>query len=257
MREDVGAVLDARTPGPGGLSRAVKWSFGVHLCVAISVLAWQAYLAHAADRSTEMTISLAGPVGPATGGLTPIGGRQVDVATPPPRRPDPIPPAATKPDEVATPVKSTTKPPPKRDTVAQSSVVGPPATGRQVATGSSVVETGARGESSGLAQGGGTGAVTVDPDFEFCCKDYLNTMRDEISGRAHWVQESHGTTIIKFEVRRDGTINLATIKVDPSSGVSVLDFDAQSAVRNARLPPLPKEYKLNSLNVILEFRYHQ
>jgi TonB family protein len=256
MREAVGAVLDLRAPGPTGLSRAITWSLGVHLGVAATVLVWQAFLAHAADRSTQMTISLSGPVGPATGGLTPLGGRQVDQATPATRRPDPIPPVATKPDEMTTPTKSTTKPPPaKRDAaVAQSSVVSPPATGRQVATGSSVVETGARGESTGLAQGGGTGAK-VDPDFEFCCQDYLKAMDTEISSRVHWKQESRGTVIVKFHIRSDGTIDLTSVKVDRTSGSTMLDIDAQSAIRNARLPPLPREYKGTSLIVYLTVPY--
>lgn len=255
MKEAVTTVLEGRAPGPSGLSRVIKWSFAVHVGVAVTVLVWQAFLAHAADRSTDMTISLAGPVGPATGGLTPLGGRQIDVATPQPRRPDPIPPTPSKPDDVAAPTKPTTKPPPKRDApVAQSSVVSPPSTGRQVATGSSVVETGARGESTGLAQGGGTGAK-VDPEFEFCCKDYLRTMEAEISGRVHWKQESRGTVVVKFEILADGTINLTSVKVDKSSNNAILDVDAQSAIRSARLPPLPKEYKGTSLNVILTVPY--
>lgn len=261
MREAVGAVLDLRAPGPSGLSRAIKWSFGVHLAVAVGVLAWQVFMARAADRATEMTISLAGPAGPPTGGLNALGGRQVDVATPPPKKPDPIPPVAIKPDDVTVPVKSVTKPPPatRPAPVPQSSVVVPLAAGRQVTTGSSVVETGSRGESTGLAQGGGAGPQ-VDPKFKFCCMDYLALMTAELNRNVNWAQQTHGTVIVKFEIRSDGSIDLNSVTVGcprecRSSGNPVLDFDAQRAVRSARLPALPKAYTETSLIVYLTVPY--
>jgi TonB family protein len=251
MREAVSAVLELRAPGPAGLSRLVKWSFGLHLGAAAAVIAWQAALTHFSDDATVMTISLSGASGPASGGLTALGGRQVDEVKPEPKRPEPIAAVATKPDEMTVPAKSTAKPPPvRRDAPAStSSVVTPSATGRQVATGTSTVETGTHGMGTGLAQGGGGAVARVDPKFEFCCKDYLGMMRGEISTQVTWKQESHGTTIIRFEVLSNGSIPIESVRVERSSNTPYLDIEARRAVLAAHLPPLPKAYTQTSLIV--------
>jgi TonB family protein len=251
MREAVSAVLELRAPSPAGLSRLVKWSFGVHLGMAAGVIAWQAVMTHFTRDETVMTISLSGASGPATGGLTALGGRQVDEATPAPKRPEPIPAAASKPNEMTVPTKSTTKPPPKPQTAPPvSSVVTPPSTGRQIATGSSVVETGTRGTGAGLAQGGGAAQQPrVDPKFQFCCSEYLGTMQAEITKQVDWKQDIHGTTVIKFEVLSNGSIPIASVQVDKTSNNQQLDIEAQRAVRATRLPPLPAAYTGTSLTV--------
>src|SRR3954467_10359570 len=99
---------------------------------------------------TVMTITLGGGSGPPIRGMTSIGGRPVQVATPPPvvKRPEPVrPPApAQKPPEMAMPapkpVKTVPAPavqeaPPETPAVARA-----PTRGRETAPGSAVADTG-------------------------------------------------------------------------------------------------------------------
>src|SRR6476660_8500600 len=103
MREAVSAVLDVRAPQPGGLSKLISWSFAIHLTVAGAVLLWQAWLSRSAEDDKVMTISLAGSPGPATGGATPLGGKQVDQVAPEPKRVEPAPVVEPPKTEMALP----------------------------------------------------------------------------------------------------------------------------------------------------------
>jgi len=85
-------------------------------------------------------------------------------------------------------------------------------------------------------------------------------MTAELNRNVNWAQQTHGTVIVKFEIRRDGSIDLNSVTVScprecRSSGNPVLDFDAQRAVRSARLPELPKAYTETSLIVYLTVPY--
>ena len=257
MTGEVSTVLDTRATIPPGLPHLLKWSFAVHLTLAAIVLGWQAWTAHVAETSRPMTINLSGAVGPTTSGLTPLGGRQVDQATPEPKRPTPIPAVVPKPeDSSVTTTKAPAKPAtPKAASAPPSSVVSTPATGRQVATGSSVVETGSRGEGSGLAQGaGGAHGAVSDPEFEKCCREYLNTLETQVTQRVNWKQDAHGNVVIRFVIQKDGSIPLSSIQVEQKAS-NLLNLDAQNAIRTTKLPPLPAAYAGQQLTVHLTIPY--
>jgi outer membrane biosynthesis protein TonB len=256
MREAVGTILEMRAPVPTGLSRLVSFSFAAHVMLAAGILIWQAWFSKPADDKVMM-ITLSGSPGPSTG-FTPVGGKQVDEVVPEPKRPTPTPVPTTSPTEMALPSKPTTKtPPPKKDSTSQVSSVVRPSTGSQVATGSSVIDTGSRGQGVGLSQGGGAGAspVTVDPDFQFCCSAYLSAMTDEIRKHINFNVGGHGLVVVKFEIARDGSIARTTIGIEKTSRVDALDNEALFGVRQAKLPPLPGEYKPNTLKVMLSVQF--
>jgi outer membrane biosynthesis protein TonB len=256
MREAVSEVIALRSTVPADLSRLVRWSLSIHVTLLVIALAWQAWRAGSHRDDVVMTISLSGSLGPDNGGLTPIGGRHLDEPATPPVRPEPTPALAREANTTSLPTKSTTKPPPQpRSSVASpSSVVRPPAVS-EVRAGSSVVDTSARGEGPGLATGGGTNAAVDDAQFLFCCRDYLNLMQTEINRHVNWQIESHGTVVIQFEIQRDGSIVRDGVEVKQSSRIGALDLNAQFAVRNSRLQPLPREYAGKSLIVRLTVPY--
>jgi outer membrane biosynthesis protein TonB len=121
------------------------------------------------------------------------------------------------------------------------------------------VDTGARGQGTGLTfGGGGTGGVTNLDNF--CCKEYLDALLAIINGNWRSQQpDARGTTILKFTIRRDGTIDLGTIEIERSSGSRLLDRVAQGALveSNDRLRnlPLPARYTEPVLTVHLQFPY--
>lgn len=257
MTGDVSAVIALRAPLPTGLPRLIKLSFGVHVLIAAVILGGQAWNVHLANESKPMTINLSGAVGPPTSGLTPLGGRQVDQATPEPKRPTPIPAVASKPEDSSVVSPRTTPKPatPKGPPAPTASVVSAPSTGRQVTTGSSVVETGSRGEGSGLAQGAGSTGAQVDPEFEKCCREYIGTIQTEVSRAVQWKQEAHGSVIVLFDILKDGSIPQASVKIEQTGGDKTLDIEAQAAVMKTKLPPLPPAYKHDKLTVHLKIPF--
>src|SRR5262249_47356880 len=161
---------------------------------------------------TVMTITLGGGTpGPVNGGMTAIGGRPIQSETPieAPKRPEPIrPPAASTPEM--------TLPKPGRQTRASTSSVKDappdargrtPARGGQTSPGSTVAETGVRGQGFGLSTGGGAGGTGVRLDVgNFCCPDYLLTMTQRIQQNWNPHADNIGEAIVKFTIDRDGTI---------------------------------------------------
>src|SRR5438477_64955 len=99
---------------PAGLQVMATVSLAVHVAlIAFAMLGPGRWLAREAEApKTVMTITLgAGGEGPRTGGMTPIGGRPVQVTTPPAeaRRAEPVRPPAAKTPEMTLP-KPGTKP---------------------------------------------------------------------------------------------------------------------------------------------------
>src|SRR5262245_20508442 len=125
MKEAVSTILDSRAATPSGLSRLISWSFALHITVAVVVLLWQSWLAGHPKDDNIMMISIAGAPGISTGGLTEMGGKQVDEVAPPPKRVEPTPVPSAPKNEITLPTKSTTtkQPPPKSSTVPQTSSV--------------------------------------------------------------------------------------------------------------------------------------
>jgi len=260
MREVVSDVIAVRTQDPRGLSRTITWSFAIHITVLtlVAVLP-RMWLFRPAPQPPIMTISLGGAPGPRSTGMTPIAGRPVEEVAPEPKRPQPIAPATSKPDVMTIPQKSPAKPQPETKTtetvLPPSPTTRPPTTGKQIAKGSAVIETGATGQAAGLTVGGGGGGAQVMVESDFCCPGYLQDVVDRISAIWRKVQPEHGTTILVFTIRRDGSIT--DISQERSSGSSLLDRESLATLKNPslRLPSLPGEYSADHLTIHLSFPY--
>lgn len=258
MTDALADVLALRAEDPRGLTRVFTWSFAVHVGVVAAVVFVPPAWIQPAPPPPVMMISLSGSIGPRTGGIADLGGRPVEQVAPPPRRPEPIPVAATKPNVMTIPAKTPSKPEPvkPRETPAPPAPVAhPPTTGREITAGTSAADTGVRGQGVGLAQGGGGNNVTVDVPANFCCWDYIAMLTTKLEALVKWTQDEHGTTTLKFEVRPNGTIDMAKAQVEQGSGSSLLDLEARTALGRLRLPPMPAEYKGDALTLHVKFPF--
>lgn len=260
MREAVDEVIALRAQDPQGLRRMITWSFAVHVTVLVLVAVLPRALFTAAPKQPVMVISLGGTPGPRSTGMTPISARPVEEVAPEPKRQTPVPVAAPKPDVMTVPTKPPVKPPkpetkPTTTPLPSPSVTKPPTTGRQVQTGTSAVETGARGIGAGLTVGGGGDGAQLKVDSDFCCPAYLQEVVSRISAVWRSVQPEHGTTVMKFTIQRDGRIT--DIEPESSSGSSLLDRQSKATLMDAalHLQPLPAEYSPDHLTIHLSFPY--
>jgi TonB family protein len=237
-------------------NRAVSWSVGVHVAAVLAVFLLPRSWFARKPQAPVMTISLGGTPGPKSTGTTSMGGRTVEQVAPPPKRPEPVRPTPeVKPAPmpvksppraaVERPAQKTPKPPPLP-------AVRPPIMGPRMASGSTAVDTGARGQGAGLTfGGGGLGGETDDKDF--CCPDYLVQVMAAVDSVWHKDQLEHGATTLRFTVQRNGAIRDVT--VFQSSGVGILDRASKDALSEARLPPLPPAYTPPTLAIRLTFPY--
>lgn len=259
MRGAITDVIAARSHDDGGLGRFVGYSLAVHLAVGLAVvLVPSHWLSGETIKPNVIEVNLAGSLGAKTTGVAPIAGRRVDQAIPEPKRPEPIKPVPPpKPDTMPTPSKAVTpaKVPEKAPEKAAPTPAAPPktvATGKQVQAGTAVTETGATGLGQGLTQagGGGTGGAvdlnTFDPVW-------TAQMTDAI--RKQWVnlQQETGWSEVLFVLTRDGKV--VSREIAASSGSFILDQAALRAVGMALVPPLPRDYRENTLRVRLRFNY--
>lgn len=256
MREAVSDVLVERAHVEGGLGPTLTVSIALHLSLLMALAAipyeWRS---HAVRQERPMIISLGGPAGPNTGGMTPIGGRPIQQVAPPSPRPQPVAPPAARPPEMVLPQekapKARTTPAPKTIPDAHGRT---PTQGSEVRPGTAVAETGAQGPGFGLQAGGGSGTGGYLDVGNFCCPEYLETMRQLI--QQNWVSQQAvtGKVQMKFTIRRDGT--LVEIEQEQSSGYFALDAAAQRALLlTKRLPPLPTAFTEDHLTVHLIFQY--
>ena len=261
MREAVTEVIAIRAQDPEGLRRMITWSLAIHLGVFVIVaVVPRSWLFRPKAQQPVMVISLGGTPGPRSTGMTPVSARPVEEVAPEPKRPTPVPVAAPKPDVMTVPTKPAVKPPkpetkPSNTPLPSPAVTKPPTTGRQVQSGTSPVETGARGIGAGLTVGGGGDGAQLRVDSDFCCPAYLQDVVTRISAVWRSVQPEHGTTILKFTIQRDGKIT--DIEPDTSSGSSLLDRLSRATLMDPalRLPPLPAEYTNDHLTIHLSFPY--
>jgi periplasmic protein TonB len=203
-----------------------------------------------------MVISLGGPPGPRTG-MTTLGGRPVQTVPIDSKQAiQPVRPPAAREPEMIEPKKAAPK---KTDAKVQQDAKDPrsrtPTVGEEVRKGSSVAETGARGQGFGLSSGGGGTGSYLDT-ANFCCPEYIAMMVDLV--RRNWdsKQQSVGLTTVKYTIQRDGT--LTAVQVEKSSGYATLDLLANRAVLLTRkLPPLPAAFSEPSLTVHLVFEYQR
>jgi TonB family protein len=258
---EVSDVLRDRMQTPTGLQRMLSVSVAVHLAFAVAlVFARGGLLKRAADPPrTVMTISLGGSVGPDVGGMTSMGGTPVQTQTPPEElvKREPIRLPAQKTPEMTIPlpnVKPAKSVPAPRVKQAPDEARGrTPTRGAQVSPGSTVADTGIRGQGFGLSTGGGAGSGSSLDVADFCCPEYIATMVVRI--RQAWDKsQGAGQTMVKFTIQRDG--KLTNIELERPSGATTLDIAALRAVRTTTtLPPLPDAFPNPTLTVHLNFQY--
>lgn len=262
MQEAVSDILQERARETESIGRMLWVSIAAHVVLmAIVVLLPSGWLTP--ERPAEenaLMISLGGVEGPDVQGMTQISGRTAQAVREPeaPTRPEPAPMADASKMTIPSNVKPVPpKPPPPKPVTkpAERSTSKTPTTGKEVATGSSKVDTGARPVpfgGLGSQSGGGFGGARTDY-ANFCCPEYLRTMTDLI--RQNWQrnQGAAGSTHMKFVVQRDGTIT--GIEVEKSSGQALLDQAARRALTVTKLPPLPREFTDRQLTVYLEFAF--
>jgi periplasmic protein TonB len=253
MTEAATDIIVSRNRGADPLTATLAWSVLAHI-VAVALVSVSSLRPATTPPRQVMTVSLGGSPGPRTGGLTQMGGRQVQEVAPPrvERRPDPPPaarqaPALPQPRPRPETKRAQEKPAPPEAKPA------PPSTGEVVTEGNTRTDTRVRGQGFGLSSAGGAAGGPVQLDVsDFCCPEYLEQMVTRIQG--NWQQNLGvaGTTVVMFVIARDGS--LQAIRVERSSGAIVLDAAAERAVRlTARLGALPAQFPNSSLTVHLRF----
>ena len=260
---EVSDVLRDRMQTPGGLQRMLTVSVAVHLALGAALLfAPGGLLKRAADAPRNvMTISLGGGgEGPENGGMTTMGGKPVQTQAPPEdlvkreptRPPAPKAPEMTIPLPNAKTVKSA--PAPRVKQAPEVARGRTPTRGAQVSPGSTVADTGIRGQGFGLSTGGGPGSGSSLDVADFCCPDYIAIMVTRIRSAWNQTQGATGNALVKFTIQRDGS--LTNVELERSSGTTPLDLAAMRAVLTTRtLPPLPDAFPNPTLPVHLNFEY--
>jgi hypothetical protein len=159
---EVTDVLRDRMQAPAGLQRMVGVSIAAHVCLLATLLVAPGGLFGARQQAPRsvMTISLGGDVGADSGGMSKIGGRAVQVQTPPEEvnKREAIRPPAAKAPEMVLPrkdvVTSKTTPRPAVAQAPDDARGRTPSRGAQTSKGSTSVDTGKRGMGFGLSTGG-------------------------------------------------------------------------------------------------------
>ena len=251
-------IVTLRSREADGLTQMVGASIAVHLlAVAAVVFVPESWFGRVkAANENVMVISLGGAPGPQNGGLTPMGGRPVQQATELPKAIEPVRAPAARTPEMIEPTKVVKRPEPKVQESAKDPRSRTPTKGQEVQKGSTVADTGARGQGFGLTTSGGGGTGSYLDTANFCCPEYIATMVDLI--RRNWdsKQQSTGVAVVKFTIQRDGM--LSGVLVEKSSGYQTLDFLANRAMLLTRkLPPLPDAFTEPSLTVHLSFEYQR
>lgn len=257
----VSQVLVARGGSPSGLERMLAWSVLAHVGIVAAIALVPAGWLGARDVEDSgpvMTVSLAGAPGPRDGGMTPMGGRPVQElrATEAKKAIEPVRPPAAREPEMIEPTKAAPKKTAANTKVEAKDPRGrTPTQGDEVRKGSAVAETGGRGQGFGLTPGGGGTGAMLDVG-NFCCPEYLVTMRDLINRNWNSKQQVTAVAVVKYTIQRDGT--LTNIQLEKSSGSPALDLMAQRAlVLTKQLPPLPAAFTEPSLTVHLTFEYQR
>jgi len=251
-------IVTLRSREADGLSQMIAASIAVHLVgVALVVFVPDSWFGRVnAAPEAVMVISLGGAPGPRNGGLTPMGGRPVQQATESPKAIEPVRPPASRTPDMIEPTKVVKRPDPPKVQDSKDPRSRTPTKGQEVQKGSSVADTGARGQGFGLTTSGGGGTGSSLDTANFCCPEYVSIMLDLI--RRNWdsKQQSTGVTMMKYTIQRDGT--LTAILVEKSSGYAPLDFLSTRALQLTRkLPPLPDAFTESSLTVHLAFEYQR
>jgi len=251
MNQATTDIIVARSRDVDRLSTMVMWSVVAHVVVTAIVV----FAPHPKTDLTPkavMTINLGGAPGPRTG-TTQMSAQPVQAPAPEQKRAESAP--APKPPEMTLP-NPKSKPQAAVKNAPKEAASKTPATGAQPQEGEAVSSPRKRGQGfAGLSSGGGgdSSGVTLDV-ADFCCPDYLITMKDQILQNWNGNRQRFGVTTMKFTIRRDGRIE--GIRLEKPSGTPALDEEAARALRvTQRLDPLPNKYPNSTLTVYLQFEY--
>ena len=252
----VSEVLIARSAGKGGLHSMVAASTMAHVVlVALFVFLPAAWFgAEKTVPETVMQISLGGPVGPNDGGLNTLGARPVQQLAETKAAITPVRPPAAKTPEMIEPTKAPPKKTPPNKAEAKDPRSSTPTKGAEIEKGSAVAVTNAKGQGFGLSSGGGAEGGFLEV-ANFCCPEYLATMRRMILSNWESRQGAAGRVHMRFVIQRDGRI--VDVTVEDTSGVQTLDLYARRALTLTKLPPLPPAYTEPALAVHLYFEYRR
>jgi TonB family protein len=260
MTESVTDIIVARARRQEPMTRMVVMSLIGHVTV-FGLLILMSVTAETAPPPKVFTVTLAGGIGPKTGGVNTIASRLIErVAPPEPKAVEPAP-AAAPPKMTLPEPKATPKPQPRNEKTppkAETAIPTPPTAGAEIQSGTSKTETGVKGVGfgTGLSSGGGGVASSIQTDVsDFCCPEYLAEVADRI--KRVWNQDAgrRGIAVVRFTIQRDGKVQ--QVGVFRSSGVGALDFAAERAVQLATLPGLPGRFREQALGVSLTFDYEQ
>ena len=245
-------VIVARSHNVDRLTTMVMWSIGAHVVVTALIVLMPHPKADLTPK-TVMTITIGGAPGPRTG-MTQMGAKAVQAPDPEPVKRAETAPAPTKPEMTLPDPKLKPRPAPKN--APKEAAAKTMATGAEPQEGTAKAETRVRGQGFGLSSGGGgsTGGVTLDVT-DFCCPDYILTMKEFVQLNWNGKKGRAGLTKMMFTIQRDG--RLEGIRLETPSGSDDLDNEAARALRVTRLPPLPSRYPNPTLTVHLEFAYER
>jgi len=252
-------VLLDRTGEADRLTRLVIVSLAAHAAILSALAFAPAFRNAAPDTSHVMTISLAGVEGPIQG-RNPMAGREVQQVVPETAKARTVTPPAPPKPEMVEPIKAAkptpktvSKPEPKKEEPLRGRT---PSQGAEVKPGDARADTkGAAIPFGGLATGGGgvPGAYTDYKDF--CCPEYLQTMTRLIYGNWQQHQGVEGSNVVRFVVRRDGTITDVVVEQGANQ---FLNLASQRALAQTKqLPPLPAAFTPSQLTVFLAFQYRR
>ena len=252
----VSEVLIARSAGRDGLGSMLGASVMAHaFLVALFVFLPAAWFgADDAQPENILQISLGGPIGPDTSGQNTLGARPVQQVSEVKKAIEPVRPPAAKTPEMIEPTKAPPKKTPPNKVEAKDPRSTTPTKGAELEKGAAVAKTDARGQGFGLSSGGG-GAGGYLEVSNFCCPEYLATMRSQILRNWESRQGAAGMVHMRFVIQKDGRI--VDISVERSSGVQVLDLYARRALTLTKLPPLPAAFQEPALAVHLYFEYQR
>jgi TonB family protein len=245
MNEPSSDVLIERARLTPGAGHNLAWSVLAHAVLLGAVVAWPRSQTGPALRNV-MTINLSGAPGPATGGMTQMGGAEPAPVQPAPPAP---PPPAARPTPAARPAVPV-KPPPRETAPSQR-----PASTPEPTEGNTPVVTGARGQGFGLSSSGSNSAGrNVELDVaNFCCPDYIERVVLVIQRNWDRAQGVRGAAVVSLTIHRDGSVD--GVAVTRPSGFYALDNAALRAIARAQLPALPAQFTDPTLTLRITFEY--
>ncbi len=237
-----------------GLRRVMGWSLAIHAGAVLVLFAIpRDWLRDRPAVPLAMTISL-GASGPKTTGLNPAGARPVEQVAPPPQKPETARPSAPRTEAPVATVK-TSKPPPKPAAETTAPTVTPPrapTTGAQVTPGTARPRRARPDRARGSRAAAARAASRLKSPQTFAARSTSKRCSGASPRAGRTCSRNAATTILTFTIRRDGTFT-APETVQSASGL--LDYHARNSFNGLVLPPLPPEYKEDTLKVRLTFPY--